>query len=249
MIDLELALADLAEHLDHPVGDDLAAAVRSRVANSLTAGRDRSRSLLAVAAVFVLIVATALAIPPSRHAIADWLGIGAIEVRRPDSTLGSVPGKNPVPGSSGATGGTEAIARARLAAARKVVDFTIATPSAASAGPLRSVAVDRRPPGGLVALGYARFTLVEVTANARDPLPLAKLVEPGRIDHVMVGRSPGIWIRGVHVVAFLDRDGNMQTDSLRRAGSVLIWQRGGVTYRIEGFDDLADAQKVAASVG
>jgi hypothetical protein len=249
VIDLELALADLAEHLDHPSGDQLAAAVRSRVANSLTGGRDRSRSLLAVAAVFVLIVATALAIPPSRHAIADWLGIGAVDIRRPDPTLGSGPGKNPVPGSPDATGGTGADARVQLAAARKIVDFTIATPSAASAGPLRSVAVDRRAPGGLVALGYARFTLVEVTANARDPLPLAKLVEPGRIDDVMVGTSPGIWIRGVHVVAFLDRDGKMRTDSLRRAGSVLIWQRDGVTYRIEGFHDLAAAQRVAASVG
>ena len=28
MIDLEAALTDLAEHLDHPAGDDLAAAVR-----------------------------------------------------------------------------------------------------------------------------------------------------------------------------------------------------------------------------
>jgi hypothetical protein len=251
-MDLELALADLAEHLDHPPADDLAAAVRLRVVNGATAGHDRARSLLAVAAVFVLIVAAALAIPPTRHAIADWLGIGAIEVRRPDPTLGNRPGAHPVPGSPGATGGPDAGVVARLAAARRAVDFAIVTPSATpngvSIGALRSVEVDRRAPGGLVALGYPRFTLVEVSANAGDPGPVAKLVEPGTADRVLVGDRPGLWISGVHRVTFLARDGTIRVDSVRRAGSVLIWERGGVTFRVEGFDDLADAQRVAAAL-
>jgi hypothetical protein len=254
VIDLERALVDLADHLDHPSGDRLTDEVRRRLASpALVAGRrpDRWRSLLAVAAVFILMVVAALAIPPARHAIADWLGIGAVEVRRSDRPpAANGPSGRTVPGSPRATRSPRGVgARERLAQARRMVAFEIATPRDASAGELADVEVDRRVPGGLVALRYARFTLVELTSSG-GRAPIAKLIDRGaRLEHVSVGGDPGLWISGAHAIVYLDRDGSIRTDTLRRSGPVLIWVRAGVTYRIEGFDALADAQKVAVSIG
>ena len=58
MIDLEGALVDLAEHLDHPAGDQLAADVRRRIATPIRVDerrRNRVRVLLALAAACLLI--------------------------------------------------------------------------------------------------------------------------------------------------------------------------------------------------
>jgi hypothetical protein len=250
VIDLEGALSDLAGHLDHPPGDGLADAVRRRIAPAASnprRRRDRSRSLVAVAAAFVLMVMAALAISPTRHAIANWLGIGAIEVRHSDAPpLGT--GSHPVPGSPGGTTARDLAVR-KLAQARTTVDFTIATPRGASVGALSKVDVDLRVPGGLVALDYARFSLVEVASDPTDPEPIAKLISPTtRVESVTVNGNPGLWITGAHSIGYLDRSGRFERDTLRRSGSVLIWEHAGVTYRIEGLDALDAAQKVAASI-
>ena len=57
-----------------------------------------------------------------------------------------------------------------------------------------------------------------------------------------------MWIAAPHAIAFIDRAGNFVTDTLRRSGPVLLWERDGVTYRIEGLDSLDDAQAVAGSL-
>ena len=251
MIDLERALFDVAEHLDHPAGDALVDHVRGRLAapHAVADRRaDRARSLLAVAAVFIVIVMAALAIPPARHAIADWLGIGAIEVRRSDASTTSTGGNDrPVPGSPGTTSGNGVARPKNLAEARKLVDFTIATVDDISIGRLARIEVDPRPLGGLLVLDYGRFTLVEVGG---DPGIIAKLVDRSvKVDHVQVGGEPGLWISGAHEIAYQTRSGALATDTVRRSGPVLIWGRGGVTLRLEGFHTLAEARNVATSIG
>jgi hypothetical protein len=49
-------------------------------------------------------------------------------------------------------------------------------------------------------------------------------------------------------VRYLDRSGNFRTDTVRRSGAVLLWERAGVTYRIEGPTRLAEAKRIAATV-
>ncbi len=122
MIDLEHALTDLAEHLDHPAGEQLVDDVRERLApNPPRADRRplRTRSWLAVAAVFLLVLATVIAVAPARHAIADWLGLGAVKIRQtetPPRTNGTT--GNEVPGSTGARADADAAARLRAGADR-----------------------------------------------------------------------------------------------------------------------------------
>ena len=254
MIDLERALTDLADHLDYPTGEHAAEALRRRL-TAPDPGRPvrpapvapapasrRGRGARARGNVGVV------AIAPARHAVADWLGIGAVEIRRSDRPLPTPAPKHPVPGATGAA--RDANAAARLVAARKVVQFPIATPTIASAGALSRVDVDHRVPGGLVALTYARFTVVEI---ATDPIatmpPVYKLRRRrGRSRHVTVNGQPGVWIPSIHEIGYSDRTGGFRTDTVRRSGPVLLWQRAGVTYRIEGLRTLAAAQRVASTM-
>ena len=249
MIDLEHALADLADHLDHPAGDELAVAIRRRISTPVPVDerrRYRARSLLAIAAVLIVIVGALVAIAPARHAIAEWLGIGAVEIRRTDRQLPTGASTLTVPG---APDSSRAVAAAKkLAAARAAVQFTIETPRWAPVGTLLGVEVDRRVPGGLVALRYTRFTLVEIATPPGAPtigkfIDAAVQVEPAAVDGL-----EGLWVTGAHQISYLDRSGRIDSDTVRRSGPVLLWARAGVTYRLEGFSRVADAQKIARSV-
>jgi len=253
VIDLDQALADLAGQLDHAPGDQLAESVRRRIVSSEPAAapqlrRDRTRSLVAVAAVLLLIVVASLAIAPARHAIANWLGVGAVEVRHSDVPPATGTSGHTVPGAPGGTAAHERAVR-ELAAARRAVDFTIATPRAATVGELSKVDVDLRVPGRLVALDFARYSLVEVQSFATQPEPITKLISPAtEVESVRVDGNVGLWITGAHSIGYLDRTGRLERETVRRSGPVLIWEHAGVTYRIEGLASLATAQQVATSI-
>ena len=252
MIDLERALVDLAEQLDHPIGLGLDNAVRRRIldldAEPARPPR-RARTLVAIAAVVVVIAGAVVAIAPARHAVADWLGIGAVEIRRSDHPLPVGSSAVTVPGAVTIPGQVDPAVAARLAAARRVVDFPIVVPRDRAAGALRGVQVDRRVRGGLVVLRYAHFTLVEIATDKTGPT-IGKLLGQGAtVDPVTVNRGPGMWIKGGHEIGYLDRSGNFETDTVRRAGPVLLWGRAGVTYRIEGLPRLTDALAIARTLG
>jgi len=251
VIDLEAALVDLAEHLDHPAGEQLAMDVRRRIAApARTRERrgNRARVLLAVAAVLVLIAVAIVAIPPSREAMADWLGIGAVDIRRSERPPADKTGANPVPGRPGSPRERDALAR--LAAARGKVHFTIATPRDTSVGPLFDAEVDHRPTGGLVVLAYERFTLVEVASLPNEPPQIRKSMGPATHyePSTVRGREAAWIVGGTHEIAYVDPSGDLQLDTVRRSGPVLLWERDGVTYRIEGIPTLSQARRVAESL-
>jgi hypothetical protein len=51
-----------------------------------------------------------------------------------------------------------------------------------------------------------------------------------------------------HEVFYLDDDGNVLADTARLAENTLLWQRGAVTYRIEGAETLEEALEGARSM-
>ncbi|HEV7526047.1 MAG TPA: hypothetical protein VGP92_13840 [Acidimicrobiia bacterium] len=248
MIDLESALLDLAEHLDRPTGEGLTGAVVSRISTPAPAAGSsaRTRMLLAIAAVVLVIVGAVLAIAPARNAVADWLGIGAVDIRRSEHPLPPGPSSLTVPGAPGTA--RDRAALRKLAAARRAVKFTIAMPTARLAGTLSGVEVDQRVPGGLVALRYTRFTLVEIAIDPAGPT-IAKFIDPGVVvEPAVVGGAPGFWVTGAHDLLYIDRHGTTRIETVRRSGPVLVWAKGAVTYRVEGFRRRADAQRIADSV-
>jgi len=277
MTDLEQALFDLGDHLDHPAGDALpaqvAAHLRAAGAGSVEVlhlepvdhdddrsdeserpdGPTRRTWVLAVAAALVLVLVGLSAFTPTREAIAGWLGIGAVEIRdRPRPTSAPPPAgtepSQPVPGSVAPAPGTAD--GADLAAAQAQVGFPIALPDEAIAGASTAITVDPRPPGGLVAISYPTFSLLEVASAPGQAAVIGKSVQPGVfIDHVSVEGHEAIWIRGdPHEVAYIDAQGAYRTDTVRRAGNVLVWTDGDVTYRVEGAPDLATAVQVLSAL-
>ena len=89
MIDLERELRDLGEHLDHPDGAQIVRQLRTRLSTTTTAARTRSqrprrRAVATAVASIAAVLLLAVAIPPSRDAIADLLGLGSHEVGRPE---------------------------------------------------------------------------------------------------------------------------------------------------------------------
>jgi hypothetical protein len=77
-----------------------------------------------------------------------------------------------------------------------------------------------------------------------------KLVEPGtRVVPVALGGEPGFWVEGApHVVAWVDEEGMVREDELALAGNVLLWQKGELTFRLEGSETLRQALRIASSV-
>ncbi|MDQ1425128.1 MAG: hypothetical protein QOD72_2626 [Acidimicrobiaceae bacterium] len=243
MTPLEQELVDLGRHLDHDDGDGLSVAVRHRIEAS---PRRVTPTWVKVAAAVVLALAIAVALPPSRRALARWLGIGAVEIRPVATTLPPgapdriVPGSVP-PGVSTTTGDA-------LTAAGKDLTFTPLV-AGAIAGPIQGVQTDPRVPGGLVVIAYERFALVELAGSPNGFPIMAKLTPAGvTITRTAVNGADALWIEGAHEIAYLGPDGMVRYDTVRRSGSVLLWTVGSVTVRIEGLATLDEASRVALTV-
>jgi hypothetical protein len=69
------------------------------------------------------------------------------------------------------------------------------------------------------------------------------------VEEVSVGGRPGFWITGSpHQFGYLDRTGAFLVETLRLAGNTLLWDSGGVVYRVEGAPTRGAALRVAASL-
>ena len=247
---VETRLVELGEHLDYPDGAELGARVALDLAELSLIPRISDRAphpqwrrlvaLLATAA-----VVAAIAIEPSRRALADLFRIGGVEVRNAQDLH---PPSSAPSATTATIASTTGRAETPLAAAQAAVEFPIRLPNLV---PSRTpnVSVDLRVPGGLVVLDYGDFRLVEVAAPDGPPV-LAKGLAPNtRMALTTVGDTTGYWFTGTHhLIAYLDRDGNIRQDTVREVGHVLLWAADGVTYRIEGFPTLAGAQEVAATI-
>src|SRR5262249_47163258 len=156
---------------------------------------------------------TAAAVPPVRHAVEQLLELRGAAVER-------VPRLPPLPASAGGTlnlGRRIAVAQARNAASFRA----LLPPRGADAA-----YVSRDLAGGRITLVVGRSLLMEFRGQS-SPFIL-KLVGPGtRARRVYVAGGPGIYLdRAPHEVFFLDAQGNGQSDTVRLAGHVLLWQHG-----------------------
>jgi hypothetical protein len=264
MTPLEEELVDLGEHLDHRQGADLVASVERRIASE----RSGVPVWAKVAAAIILALAIALTVPTSRRALARWLGIGAIEVRTVPTTLPSGPPARTVPGAPPSSvvttasttalsttliqttaGSTSSPTTDPLDAVRQALTFRPLV-AAADAGPIQRVETDTRVPGGLVAMTYSRFTLVELAADPQSYPVMMKLVPPGAtVSSVSINDAAAEWVEGAHEIAYVAPDGTVRNDTVRRSGNVLVWTVGSVTLRIEGLDSIDEALHVAGGIG
>jgi hypothetical protein len=83
-----------------------------------------------------------------------------------------------------------------------------------------------------------------------EELVLKKLATPETtVERVTVGGAPGVFLSGeVHYLFLVDQNGFIVEDSARLARDVLLWESGGVAYRLEGELDRDEALRLAAEL-
>ncbi len=254
-IELERALRELGPRYPYPPTPNLTVVVRRRIVarpvapvRRVALWRDPRRLALAAAVVLVLAGAAALINPTTRDAIAHFFHVPGVIVSR----VSPLPSLSPVtPLNLGR--------RTTLADAQSAVSFTIAVP--AELGAPDAVYVESGVPGGEVALAYTPrpgIPLVKqtglgvlITEFRGDLIPgfLTKEVGPSTtLQETSVNGDPGWWVAGEPHTIFVQVSGADYQVQLRMAANTLIWEHGGVTYRIESGFSRADAFRVAAGL-
>ncbi len=270
--DVERALTEVASTLDWPADVDVAAAVGDRLRTETQpsglrrwprdAGRRALRpsrwerspwQLAAAAAVAALVLFSAvLALSPgARKAVAEWFGLRGIEIRQ---TPASPRAPTRTVGEGLDLGRPVAISAAeRIAGFRVRLPQALGPPDAASVRPL-SVA------GNEVFLVYgSRPGLPESSESGVGALlsefrgelhtaTIRKVAPFTQVSFVRINGNPGFWIEGAHDVVYLDQDRNPVEATFRLAGSVLIWEQDGLTFRLESALPLKRALEIARSV-
>ena len=240
--ELERALDDLRADLAWPATPNLAPAVSARLAGARRPRRSRGVALprpvpvVAVAAVLALL--TLLAIPATRSAIAGLLGVAGIEIRFGDDPPAE-------PGRRSSHLGTAV----SLTEARAAVAYDLEVPAL---GPPDGVWLDRRVPGGAVTLEYRDGSVLWTQfRGGLDSELIRKVLGPGtRLEEVTVDGGTGYWISGAeHSVLYLTPSGDVREDRARVAGNTLVWEVGGVTYRLEADVGRGEALRIARSAG
>jgi hypothetical protein len=236
--ELERDLRALAPNLAFPDEPDLVPGVRAGLARRRRRPLLRGRPLAIALAALALGLAAALAVPPARSALLELFRIGGAEIERVDTLPELQPNAPRAPGRA-----------TSLDDAREAAGFRIATP--ADCGHCDTVRYDDTIPGGRVTIVWPgrspRLFLMQFRGAATPYVE--KLATPRTsVDQVSVDGVAGYWVAGSpHAVIFEDARGRTLFGR-RLAGNVLLWERDGVTYRLEGDVPLRRALAIAESL-
>lgn len=189
-----------------PVDEDLTAVVLSRVAELPVRRRLRDRWRAFVAGFLVLLAGAALT-PPVRATVAEWLRIGGVQAQPVGAGPSTAP---PPPTVSG---------HLSLEQAASVAGFTPELPEAlgAPSGVQAST--------GFVAASWNGLRLEQFRSGI-SPLYAKKYYD--RLERVP--EIDGFWFSTPHELLLVDQR------VVRIAGPTLVWERDGVTFRLEGAD-------------
>jgi hypothetical protein len=239
--DLERALVAIGREVDVPAAPDLREAVLARIEPREAASRrPRRRWLLAVAVALLAALTATLAIPDARSALLRFLTIGGERIEVVDE-LPEVAVEHDLEFVLGE--------RVTLDEARERRGFE---PSTLSEEPDRVYVGER----GTVWLLYGspadpRLLVAQTPLLGLDEqLILKKLAGPETtVERVAVDGSTGYFLSGrAHLLYLLDETGEIVPDSARLARDVLVWERDGVAYRLEGEFSREQALELAADL-
>lgn len=242
MTELEQRLAGLARAYPFPPTPDLAEAAGRRLPGTRRRHRILARRLaVALAVAAAALVGTLALSPGARAALADLLDlVPGVRLERTDE-LPSMPVSDWF-----AYGELTSVERAerlpsfevRLPASLGTPDLAYQYPDASGSDVVTFVYGDRRA---------ARLVL---TQWALGDLLIHKLLGPGtEVEVVDVGGEPAAWISGTdHDVFYLGLAGDEERAPGALAGNVLVWQDGGVAYRLEAGVTLERALELAADL-
>jgi hypothetical protein len=254
--DLERTLSDIGTRLDGPKRD-MWPAVRTRIADRRSRpwwsrlAFDRQTLAPVAATLAVILVAAFVLTPNVVDALEHLLNIPGVQIFR----ISNTPTPAPTTGAFVTFPGQRA---ASVAEASRLAGFPLREPVAL--GPADEIYVELAP---------VRVTLVY---RSRQGLPVtavpgisALIVEfKGSLDAPILGKAIGpgttleavplsngtaaYWLAGQpHQFFYRDSTGNIQPDTLRLAGNTLLWDTGGITYRLEAQVSREEAVRIASS--
>ena len=243
---LQTALADLATAIDWPdtprLSMSVAAAIRSGDRRS-QAWRPARRGLLLGLAATLLLVGAAAAI---------GIALGGLRI-----ITGGPPPGSPLPDALVVERGFGEQTNLEVAA-RSLGALLV--PDLPALGEPDHVYFDARTGAAALAWGEREglpadpgtglgIVITEFRADI-GPSTFEKLVEGGtRVEQAVVGATTGYWIEGgEHFFYFRTADGEVLETTIRLVGTTLMWERQGLTLRIEGAPTLADAVRIAESM-
>ncbi|MET8348398.1 MULTISPECIES: hypothetical protein [unclassified Micromonospora] len=238
MDDLERELRGLSTWLETPDAPDVTTRVRARLTEPPS--RRRRWRAYAAAALVALLVAV---LPPGRAALADAVAgllrfAGVTVVTSPDPVL---PTGTPSPLPAQRT--------AALDEAQRAVRFPIRLP--AKLGPPERVLVADPDDTGayrVATLLYHGGALRIDAFDGRLDLAFHKQTSRPGAEWVQVDGDFAVWVGGPHVLAYVDRTGQVRMETARLAASTLIWQGADASYRLEGDLTRAEAIEIAESL-
>jgi len=237
--ELERALVALGRDVEVPAAPDLAPVVLARIETRPMPRPRRRWGVVVAFAVLAALVAT-LAIPDARSALLRILHIGAERIELV-SELPEVTLQHDLEFVLGE--------RVTLEEARRRAGFALRE---LDEPPDRVYLGDRGTVWFLYGTPERVRLLVAQTPRLRvgTDLIFKKLVGPEtRIEPVQVDGSPGFFLDGEpHLVLLLDENGLVVNESARLSRNVLVWESGGVTYRLEGDFGKEEALEVAGTL-
>ena len=211
---LEADLRAAAERVAPPARPDLAEAVLARLDEP---PRARRRWPAAVAAGAVLVAGLGLS-PQVRAFAADLLERAGIELSNEQPDASRTPDQ-PLPSTRGSD----------LERAADEAAFPLSVPAAL--GEPESVTVADR--GRVVRMSWGHGVALDQFDGTFGPV-FEKQIGTLDVREVDLAGTPGWWIPGPHDLLYVDRDGEVISDTARLAGRTLIWESDdGVTFRLE----------------
>jgi hypothetical protein len=188
------------------------------------------RRLVAAAVAALVALATAMVVSPTvRAAVYDFLRIGGVEIHEnePAPVTPSSSVDPPLPGDR----------EVSLAQAREAMDFPLKLPRDLGK-PTDVLLVDG---ARVVSMAFGPVRIDQFDGGL-DPM-FNKFASAQDVHHVTVSGGPAVWVDHPHPVLYTDRDGRLREEGARLAGSTLIWEEDGITYRVEG--DLTERRAIA----
>lgn len=226
--------------------------VPRRVFRPIRTGRPAWQLAVAAAVAAVVLFSTVLAFSPgARKAVAGWFGLRGVEIKQTPE-----PPRAPIRRLGE---GLDLGRQASIQEAERVVGFRVRTPGALGSPDAVFVPTLSSVPNQVFLLYGPRRGLPETATTGVGALLsefrggfdrafLEKAAAATQTSFVRVNGSPGFWIQGMHEVIYLDEDGNPIRDTFRLAGSVLLWEEDGVTFRLESALTLDQALAIARTL-
>jgi hypothetical protein len=269
-MDFETKLRSIASGMEYPPTPDIAGSVAARLRGPRT--RLMNRTLARSLVIAMVLLASLLLIPPVRAAVLDFIQIGIVRIFRaePPTVPTQIPSTTvPVTAMPAATQSalipftaTPAAAPASLLSlleqiagettlqdARQMTVYPILLPTYPDGlgEPDRVFVQDADGPMTfLVWVDPQQPDQVKLSLHFIPPGSWAvDKFSPAAIQETSVNGRGAIWAVGPYPVRL--RNGDLEVERLVN-GHVLIWESGGVTYRLETDGSLEEAVRIAESL-